>query len=273
MIGASAWIPPGRERTVRSPCISFVPVRVTRLIAPPVVRPYSAEKLLVRMVISWIASRGMFVKIVCRPQESSAVPPSTFEGRLAPAAAVDHEQRIVEEQVAGTARRARIQRRSTISFRTELGRSEEGGTASSGPMWTWGTLWPWLLLCIWRRRSSGRLVPSNLEFGAYRKRGKAPARRGRVSPGGLRGAHSVYTRRTHGRGILACRCQLMSRRPRGLIRSSPRSELHANGSSQPSAGTSTSCASNCALAKQPLGGFQCGTRHAHPVRRMVRRLS
>lgn len=65
----------------------------------------------------------------------------------------------------------------------------------------------------------------------------------------------------------------MNHRARGLIRSSPRSELHENGSLQPSAETSTPCASNYALARQPLEGFQFGTLHAHRARRPVGRRS
>ena len=65
----------------------------------------------------------------------------------------------------------------------------------------------------------------------------------------------------------------MNHRPRGLIRSSPKSELPANGSLHPSAETSTPCASNYVLARQPLEGFQCGTLHAHRVRRTVSRRS
>jgi hypothetical protein len=57
----------------------LVPVRVTRLTAAPAERPYSAEKLLVSTVISWMAASGRAVKIVWRPQASSAVPPSTVK--------------------------------------------------------------------------------------------------------------------------------------------------------------------------------------------------
>jgi len=57
------------------------------------------------------------------------------------------------------------------------------------------------------------------------------------------------------------------------IRLSPKSGLHANGSSQPSAATSMPCASNFALVRQPLGGFRFGTLHAYRVWRAVRRRS
>ena len=53
-----------------------MPDLVTRLIAPPVVRPYSAEKALVRTFISWTAASGRLVVTVCRPQESSLELPS-----------------------------------------------------------------------------------------------------------------------------------------------------------------------------------------------------
>jgi hypothetical protein len=42
----------------------------------PVVRPYSEEKALVSTVNSWSALRGTLVKIVWRPQASSALLPS-----------------------------------------------------------------------------------------------------------------------------------------------------------------------------------------------------
>jgi hypothetical protein len=58
-------------------------------------------------------------------------------------------------------------------------------------------------------------TPPDLEFGAYRQRRKASARRGRMSPRRLRAAHSVYTRRAHGRGVLVCRYPVKNRRPLG----------------------------------------------------------
>jgi len=79
----------------------------------------------------------------------------------------------------------------------------------------------------------------------------------------------VYPRQAHERG-LECRCQPMNHSPLGWIRLSPKSGLHANGSSQPSTATSMPCASNFALVRQPLGGFQFGTLHAYRVWRAVR---
>jgi hypothetical protein len=65
----------------------------------------------------------------------------------------------------------------------------------------------------------------------------------------------------------------MNHNPLGWIRSSPKSGLHVNGSSQLSAATSMPCASNFALARQPLGGFRFGALHAYRVWRAVRRPS
>jgi hypothetical protein len=48
-------------------------------------------------------------------------------------------------------------------------------------------------------------------------------------------------------------------------------ELRVNGSSQPSTATSTPCASNCALARQPLEEFRFGTLPAHCGRRQGKR--
>src|ERR1044071_7620586 len=63
----------GRPIPAKSPCRLSVPDLVTRLTAAEVVRPYSADEALVRTVNSCTAAKGRAVKMVCRPQLSSAV--------------------------------------------------------------------------------------------------------------------------------------------------------------------------------------------------------
>src|SRR4051812_13821278 len=73
----SACMPPGRTKNSPSPCTVFVPDLVTMLSAGPAVQPNSEEKALESTVTSCTAPTGRVAIIVCRPQASSLLAPSS----------------------------------------------------------------------------------------------------------------------------------------------------------------------------------------------------
>src|SRR5450759_1981844 len=73
---SAAAVSAGRHSSSTSPWNLLPPLLVTRLITPPAVAPYSAEKALASTFISSTPETGSVLNSVCRPQLSLLVAPS-----------------------------------------------------------------------------------------------------------------------------------------------------------------------------------------------------
>ncbi len=106
-----------------SPCTRFVPAFVTMFSAGPDVQPNSAEKAFDSVVISWMAPMGTVAIIVCRPQPSSLLAPSsvTVVWRRPPAPVTKYVALTNRSPVPFAGRNAALNSGSVVTLRPRMG--------------------------------------------------------------------------------------------------------------------------------------------------------